>query len=191
MGSASSVNVGFDYGIGNFDTHMPLPQARTGNGPFTNPVTITNLTCGSSYTVRAYATSPYGTSYGPTQTFLTSACVPVTPLVTNTTTATTTPATSSGTTASASSDAGSVAAPTVDQVSTLPFLSVGKTGDAVLTLQSYLYANKLLPVAPTGYYGMMTKAAVTEFQKQNGVDAIGVFGPKTRTALVHTLQTAQ
>lgn len=193
MGSASSVNVGFDYGIGNLDTHMSLPQARTSIGTFTNPITLTNLTCASSYGVRAYATSAYGTSYGSTQTFMTSACVPVTPVVTPavTNTTTTTPAASTGTTTSVSSSSGPVALPTVDQLSTLPSLSVGKTGDAVLTLQSYLYVNKLLPVAPTGYYGMMTKAAVAEFQKQNGVDAIGVFGPRTRNALLLSAKTVQ
>ncbi len=35
----------------------------------------------------------------------------------------------------------------------------------------------------TGYFGSITEAAVTEYQEDNGIDAIGIVGPKTLMSL--------
>jgi len=54
-------------------------------------------------------------------------------------------------------------------------LTVGSTGADVTALQM------MLGVSPaTGYFGSITKAAVTQYQAQNGIPATGYFGPLTR-----------
>ena len=62
-------------------------------------------------------------------------------------------------------------------------LSLGSTGEEVTKLQERLVALGLLSVEPTGYFGPLTEAAVKQFQTQNGIEAIGIVGPKTRAAL--------
>ena len=65
-------------------------------------------------------------------------------------------------------------------------LTQGASGDDVKQLQEFL---KTLPgVYPegrvTGYFGSLTEAAVKKFQKRNGIESVGVVGPKTRAKLV-------
>lgn len=59
-------------------------------------------------------------------------------------------------------------------------LAAGAQGDDVRGLQEYLYENKFLSVAPTGYFGQMTQEAVRKWQTQEGVQAVGAFGPISR-----------
>jgi hypothetical protein len=60
-------------------------------------------------------------------------------------------------------------------------LTVGSTGADVTALQTWLNANGYLTVAPTGYFGTMTQAAVAKFQAANGITpAAGYFGPITQ-----------
>lgn len=59
-------------------------------------------------------------------------------------------------------------------------LAAGAEGDDVRGLQEYLYENKFLSVAPTGYFGQMTQEAVRKWQTQEGVQAVGAFGPLSR-----------
>ncbi|MDP3646026.1 MAG: PKD domain-containing protein [bacterium] len=59
-------------------------------------------------------------------------------------------------------------------------LAAGAQGDDVRGLQEFLYENKFLTVQPTGYFGMMTQEAVKRWQAQEGVSAIGAFGPMSR-----------
>ena len=61
-------------------------------------------------------------------------------------------------------------------------LTVDQSGEEVRRLQSALtglgYMNTV-----TGYYGPVTRAAVTRFQRDRGVPQTGTFGPLTRAAL--------
>ncbi|MES2223700.1 MAG: peptidoglycan-binding domain-containing protein [Patescibacteria group bacterium] len=60
-------------------------------------------------------------------------------------------------------------------------LTVGSTGTDVTVLQTWLNKAGYLAVAPTGYFGNLTKAAVAAFQAANGVTpAVGYFGPLTQ-----------
>lgn len=63
-------------------------------------------------------------------------------------------------------------------------LTVGSTGADVTALQSTLYAAGYLKVAPTGYFGSLTKAALAAWQASVGISpASGYFGPITRAYL--------
>lgn len=59
-------------------------------------------------------------------------------------------------------------------------LTPGSLGEDVRSLQQFLYENKTLTVAPTGYFGDLTKQAVMKWQAQEGVSAVGSFGPLSR-----------
>lgn len=67
-------------------------------------------------------------------------------------------------------------------------LDIGSTGAAVVTLQKYLIqaatgaaATSLASAGATGYFGVMTKAALVEFQVLAGITPpAGYYGPKTR-----------
>lgn len=62
-------------------------------------------------------------------------------------------------------------------------LSQGQRGEAVRVLQEKLSELGYFSGGATGYFGPVTKAAVVAFQKANGIDPIGIVGPKTRAAL--------
>lgn len=67
-------------------------------------------------------------------------------------------------------------------------LNLGSTGNDVKALQTFLInqnkgplAQKLAGVGASGYFGLLTKSALAEYQKSVGIDpSIGNFGPKTR-----------
>jgi peptidoglycan hydrolase-like protein with peptidoglycan-binding domain len=65
-------------------------------------------------------------------------------------------------------------------------LALGAKGDDVTTLQRVLKSLGLFNTDATGYLGTVTKNAVTAFQKQNQLAAVGVVGPQTR-ALINNL----
>lgn len=70
-------------------------------------------------------------------------------------------------------------------------LSLGASGADVAGLQTFLGQEGLFKGIATGYFGVLTEAAVSQWQQQNGVvsggDAnstgLGVVGPKTRVAM--------
>ncbi len=63
-------------------------------------------------------------------------------------------------------------------------LSFGKTGIDVVALQNILIAKGYLSAnLNTGYFGAKTKVALMKLQKENGIPAIGMFGPMTRSYL--------
>ena len=66
-------------------------------------------------------------------------------------------------------------------------LSLGSTdantGGEVSRLQSYLQSIGLLDHVPTGYFGPLTKTAVTYYQNIKGIDPVGDVGPLTRSSL--------
>ena len=65
-------------------------------------------------------------------------------------------------------------------------LAKGKRSEAVLKLQEILVQRELLEHQPTGYFGKLTKAALIEFQLQEGLishasaPGAGTVGPQTR-----------
>lgn len=60
----------------------------------------------------------------------------------------------------------------------------GAQGSDVWQLQQYLHQLGLLSVAPTGYFGNLTDAAVRQFQARTGLEADGLVGPLTSAALM-------
>ncbi len=74
-------------------------------------------------------------------------------------------------------------------------LKVGSRGAAVLKLQNALVKLGHMTAAERatgpGIFGKRTEAAVKEFQRANGVDSVGLYGPKTRAALTKQLTAMQ
>lgn len=70
-------------------------------------------------------------------------------------------------------------------------LQVGMSGSDVTALQTFLATDpSLYPQGlVTGYFGLLTKAAVSNFQSRNGISAVGRVGPATLPVL--NLQMAQ
>lgn len=72
-------------------------------------------------------------------------------------------------------------------------LQIGMSGSDVSTLQSFLaqdiniYPQGLI----TGYFGFLTKAAVSNFQARNGILAIGRVGPITLAAINARMDATQ
>ncbi|MES2986003.1 MAG: peptidoglycan-binding domain-containing protein [Patescibacteria group bacterium] len=63
-------------------------------------------------------------------------------------------------------------------------LKLGARGADVTALQSALVAGGYLSVTPTGYFGQLTKRAVQDFQRANGITPVsGFFGPLTRAVM--------
>ena len=60
-------------------------------------------------------------------------------------------------------------------------MAVGSTGSDVTQLQQFLSTNSTIYPAGivSGYYGALTKAAVTQFQVAYGIDQVGQVGPTT------------
>jgi peptidoglycan hydrolase-like protein with peptidoglycan-binding domain len=80
--------------------------------------------------------------------------------------------------------AGSSASASVPSHEFTATLQIGSTGQGVTQLQQILIADGYLSIsAPTSYFGSKTEAAVKAFQKANGLDQIGIVGPKTRAIL--------
>jgi peptidoglycan hydrolase-like protein with peptidoglycan-binding domain len=70
-------------------------------------------------------------------------------------------------------------------------LSVGATGSDVTALQNFLATQGDFNVSPTGYFGVITKAAVGQWQAQNNIAASGaagngIFGPLSRAYFVRS-----
>lgn len=65
------------------------------------------------------------------------------------------------------------------------FLSQGSEGDEVKQLQEVLSKDPdIYPEGKiTGFFGPATESAVKRFQEKNGIDALGIIGPKTRSQL--------
>ncbi len=62
-------------------------------------------------------------------------------------------------------------------------LQVGSRGDDVTELQNRLTQEGVYSGPVTGYFGPLTFAAVKAYQNKNGIESIGIVGPKTRTSL--------
>ena len=64
-------------------------------------------------------------------------------------------------------------------------LTIGSKGDDVKKLQEFLAQDKeIYPEGLiTGYFGVLTQAAVKKWQAKNGIESVGIVGPKTRAKL--------
>ena len=64
-------------------------------------------------------------------------------------------------------------------------LNIGSAGHEVRFLQKLLKSLGYFPddVGDTGYFGSITEDAVKKFQAANGIETVGVVGPKTRAVL--------
>ena len=70
-------------------------------------------------------------------------------------------------------------------------LSIGVSGSDVTALQDYLGEQGYLNVSSTGYFGVLTNAAVGKWQAQNNIAASGaagngIFGPLSRASFVRS-----
>ena len=71
-------------------------------------------------------------------------------------------------------------------------LTIGSQGSDVVALQNALIAGGyLVGQAPTGYFGALTKAAVTKYQSAHGITSTGYVGPLTRNALTGAIAPEQ
>lgn len=70
----------------------------------------------------------------------------------------------------------------------LTTLSNGASGWEVKSLQAVLIKFGHMQGDATGYFGAKTKAALSAYQTQNGLEAVGVTGPKTRALLNQTMR---
>lgn len=99
-------------------------------------------------------------------------------------TVTTTGTPTSPTTTTNTGTSASIGVPTID-------LTLGAKGSEVVWLQTFLIEEATGPLAQslksagaTGYFGAVTKAALSEYQTKNGISpASGYFGPLTRAAV--------
>lgn len=57
------------------------------------------------------------------------------------------------------------------------------TSGEVSTLQAFLQSKGHLSSEPTGYFGLLTLAAVKDFQQKNGIEPTGYVGPITKTKI--------
>lgn len=65
-------------------------------------------------------------------------------------------------------------------------LKSGSRGSEVTKLQTQLKKLGYFDVIPTGHFGSITKEAVKKFQRDKGLAADGIFGPRTAAALNNT-----
>ncbi len=70
-------------------------------------------------------------------------------------------------------------------------LSIGMRGNDVTALQQFLSSQGYFNVSATGYFGVLTKAAVGNWQSQNGVANLGsagygIFGPLSRSYMLRS-----
>ncbi len=63
-------------------------------------------------------------------------------------------------------------------------IRIGMSGSLVYSLQTYLAEMGILPRdLITGYFGQITRIAVKIFQIKNGIEGVGVVGPKTKNKI--------
>ncbi len=67
-------------------------------------------------------------------------------------------------------------------------LRPGRRGEEVSNLQKMLINQGFMSGTPTGFFGVVTRAAVAKWQAKNGLPATGFFGPLSRAFLSKTNQ---
>lgn len=141
----------------------------------TSSQTATNTTAASTQPAAAQTTT---STTATTTTYSTTDAAPTYVAPTTTTTASTTVSPTTTQTVRATSTS-TVITPA----------SIGQSGSNVLAIQRALIAKGYLRAAASGYYGAQTAAAVAQFQKDNGLTALGRVGPGTSALLNATTNT--
>jgi hypothetical protein len=59
----------------------------------------------------------------------------------------------------------------------------GQKNTQVVELQKYLFTKYNVQTQTTGYFGMITRSHVIQFQKDNGLQADGIVGMQTRSKI--------
>ncbi|GAA3363639.1 L,D-transpeptidase family protein [Streptomyces antimycoticus] len=70
-----------------------------------------------------------------------------------------------------------------------PVIAVGTSGDRVRELQARLHALGLFNRNPTGYYGTITQASVSAYQRGHGLSVTGSVSPRTWASLRSATKT--
>ena len=170
LGDATSVIVGFNYGtsLGYGSTVRLSANLRS---PSNFSFRVTGLACGREYHVRSYAQSISTTSNGADMVFTTAACPSLL---------------GANVIGSIETDTVVDNQESVEKLASSPLtrsLYMGQEGEDVTAVQDYLFEKGYLKAPARGYYGILTATAVKEFQRANGLDAIGSIGPKTRNVI--------
>ena len=200
VGQANATLRGFHYGTTtSYGSDTPAESGSFGVDAFS--ASVSGLTCSTLYHYQAYATNNGGTGTGTDQTFTTAMCSHGSPMASG--------GGSGGIVPSIAPvvspvvpTAPTVSTPTTPEVPTRPSsssashgpvtftrtLTIGSSGSDVVQMQKILIQNGdlSLPVGVTpGYFGILTKKAVEQFQDKNaivpvGAPGSGIVGPKTR-----------
>jgi len=175
-GGEEITEVGFEYGLTSAYATSTVESTDYASSTFSYD--LTDLSCNTTYSYRAYATNTKGTSYSSSGTFTTDDCE-----------------------RSHSRVIGSVSRviatlpvkEEVKPISTVTILNIKRIlkqniiGSDIKELQVWLnnhgYIISLIGPGSKGYettkFGSLTKKAVMSFQKANGLTPDGVVGPKT------------
>jgi hypothetical protein len=181
-GSATTTVIGFDWGSTGSFGQVASSTGLFGSG-YQSSESITGLTCGTTYYYRAFAINFIGTATTSDSTFTTSDC-------------------SSSSGGSSSSSGSRLPQAILNQIlaTTTPALSnntnnfirnltTGNSGSDVQNLQKYLNSKGFIIVLAgpgskgneTNFFGGLTRAALTRFQKAHSIyPSVGYFGPLTR-----------
>jgi hypothetical protein len=194
--TGGEVGVGTDYGfILSTDSSLSSGISTTSKGTYSSTgefsSSISSLTCFTTYYFKPYASNSGGVGYGATVSFTTSAC----------------PTASSGriygsrsSTHTSQNNTPNPVIPANNSNQNPPSqtqgggsfkrnLSLGLSGEDVKDLQKYLNSKGYTlaitgPGSPgneTNLFGQLTKKALINFQKANGIyPSVGFFGPITR-----------
>jgi hypothetical protein len=201
-GGYNSSQHGFAYGT---DSSLSTTIATTTGGSFSGTgsfsadqaISVSNLTCGTTYYYRAYATNDAGTGYGSISSFSTSACAVVSsggggggggggllPITTYT------KYINNNATSSVQNSSSTIMfIPNFFKIHSFQSdIKIGSMSEDVRKLQIYLnYMGFAVSTSGAGskgketnYFGTKTFLALKKYQKAQGIISTGYFGPITR-----------
>jgi hypothetical protein len=159
------------YIITRYDALGTLSSSTSVSSTVTSTI-ITGLTNGVTYNFGVAAANPAGTS----SVAMTSTIVPATTTVVQAQP----PAATSTMTTPAPVGTPAAAAPAFIFTSTL---KKGMQNEAVRQLQQRLIKEGVYTGPVTGYFGVLTEAAVKAYQRAQGFETVGMLGPLTRARL--------
>ncbi len=206
IGTSQATSRGFNYGTTNSYGSTVSETGTYSTGSYT--LSLTGLTCGTTYYYRAFATNSVGTATGSGSTFTTTDCPAEERTVSGgggsagavrnnqALIASIEPAPRQsildvlkGLGISDAVAASVVAALTTQEAPSAPVvvrdLSVGMNGDDVKALQTLLIAQgQTISAGATGFFGAQTKSALSKYQQVAGIaPTAGYFGPATRAQM--------
>ncbi|MBP7804771.1 MAG: peptidoglycan-binding protein [Candidatus Pacebacteria bacterium] len=202
---ASVINSSSGYSTNNATATSTATTSSTTTAPSTTTAT-TNTNTGATATTQSASTT---TISEPTTTSSNTTTSTTASTTQNTATTTTTPThttsysvttdttsiapTATTTTAATTTSSTTTATPTVTNTTTTRAVimpaSLGQSGANVWAIQNVLIKKGYLKAEASGYYGRQTATAVAQFQKDNGLTALGRVGPGTSALLNTTTNT--